>query len=75
MCHVRKPSFFKNDHGRMNLPVLPSRSSELSDPTGQAAGFVLASIYKDTGSSKDKGSGAITTNTVMSPESKFSPFS
>lgn len=74
MCHVRKPSFFKNDHGRMNLPALTSRNPELSGPSEQAAGFVLASTYKDTESYKNRGSGAITTSTVRSLESKFSPF-
>lgn len=59
----------------MNLPALTSRNPELSGPAEQAAGFVLASTYKDTESYKNRGSGAITTSTVRSLESKFSPFS
>ena len=58
----------------MNLPALTSRNPELSGPSEQAAGFVLASTYKDTESYKNRGSGAITTSTVRSLESKFSPF-
>lgn len=53
MCHVRQPRFLKNDHGKMNPPVLTSRNLELSDSAGQVAGFVLTSTYKDRGSPED----------------------